>query len=258
MDTLLRIAVIAQQGLKEAWYSRFYLLLCLVVALCAGLGLFAGELVLSGADGTRISIYNFILRLALVGVFAIHVIQSLLRDRIDKQTEVMLSLDMPREFYVLGRLLGFLAVLFFGVLIAVLYPLWHVSPTTALGWALSLYAELAIVICLSVFITISINNAAGCFSLVAGLYFLARNMGNLLLLSQSPILESRGDGMEWMTSVLQAINMVLPDLWRFAPSRWLISDAANLPTLGMNLLTAAIFCLLLFAATGFDLHRKNL
>ncbi|MCS3904426.1 ABC-type Na+ efflux pump permease subunit [Methylohalomonas lacus] len=258
MDTLLRIVVIAQQGLKEAWYSRFYSLLCLVIVLCAGLGLFAGELVLSGADGTRLSVYNFILRLALVGVFAIHVIQSLLRDRIDKQTEVMLSLDMPREIYVLGRLLGFLAVSLIAVLVAILYPLWFSSPLTVAGWGLSLYTELAMIICLAGFVTISLNNAAACFSLVAGLYFLARNMGNLLLLSQSPILEGRDSGLDWMTAVLQAINTVLPDLWRFAPSEWLINNTADLSAVGMNMLTAAIFCLLLFAATGFDLHRKNL
>lgn len=258
MDTLLRIAVIAQQGLQEAWYSRFYLLIIIVVALCAGLGEFAGELVLTGAEGTRLTVYNFSLRLALVAIFAVHVIQGLVRDRIDKQTELFLSLDTPREVYALGRLLGFLAVLAVSIVFAALYPAVHIDTAVAMGWAVSLFAELSIVVTLAVFVTISINNVTACFSLVAGFYLLARNMGNLLLLSQSPILEGQQAGLQWARSVLQFINVLLPDLWRFARSDWLINNSLSLSHVGVNLLAAGVFCLLLFAATGFDLHRKNL
>lgn len=258
MNTLLRITVIAQQGLQEAWYSRFYLLVAVITVICAGLGLFAGELVLTGSEGTRLTVYNFSARLALAAVFAIYVAQSLLRDRLEKQTEIYLSLDMPREVYVLGRSLGFMAVLVIGVCLAALYPAWHVSLGVTSGWALSLFAELSIVLFLTVFVTITLNNAAASLSVVAGFYLLARNMGNLLLLSQSPILEGREGGLEWAKSVLQLINVVLPDLWRFAPSDWLIGNTVNTADLAMNILAAGLFCLLLFTAASFDLHRKNL
>lgn len=258
MNTVLRVVVIAQQGLQEAWHGRFYLLLVAVVAVCALLGAFAGELVLIGSEGTRLAVYNFTLRLALVAVCSIHIIQSLLRDRIDKQTEVLLSLDMPREVYVFGRLLGFIVVLFLAVALAAVFPLWQVDPVVTAGWALSLFAELAIVACLSVFVAISMNNPAVCFSLVAGVYLLARSMGNLLLLSHSPIVQTGETGLEVAKLTLKLINILLPDLWRFAPSEWLLDNAIDPSMLGVNLLSAGLFCVLLAIAGSFDLHRKNL
>ncbi len=87
MDALFRVMVVAQQGLTEAMYSRTYLLLSIVIIVSASIGMFAGELVLSGTEDTRLVVYNFTLRLSLVSIIAIYTIQSLIREKADKQTD---------------------------------------------------------------------------------------------------------------------------------------------------------------------------
>lgn len=258
MDTLRRIHAIAQQSMTEAWYSRLYLLIIVTVLICIGLGAFAGALVLTGDKSTGLIIYNFSLRFALVAIFAIHITQGLQRDRIDKQTEMLLSLDMPRVLYLLGRTVGFLGILAVCVLLATIFPLWQVNPIVGVGWAISLYAELGILICLSVFVSSSIRNPAASFIIILGVYLLARNIGNLLLLSQSPILDQANIFIQWMRLALETINVLLPDLWRFASSGWLASNSIDINTIWMNVMSAVIFSFLLLMAAGIDLYRENI
>ena len=258
MDTLRRIHAIAQQSMTEAWYSRLYLLIAVTVLICIGLGAFARALVLTGGSTTGLIIYNFSLRVAFVAIFAIHVSQALQRDRIDKQTEVLLSLDMPRMAYLLGRTVGFLGILAVCVLLATVFPLWQVNPIVGTGWAVSLYAELGILVCISVFVSTSIRNPAGSFIIILSVYLLARNIGNLLLLSQSPILDQANVGIEGMQLMLETLNLLLPDLWRFASSEWLASNSIDTNTVLMNVLSGVIFGILLLMAAGIDLYRQKI
>jgi len=258
MNTFRRIHAIAQQSMTEAWYSRLYLLITVAVLICIGLGTFAELLVLTGGKSTGLIIYNFSLRLVFVAIFAIHVTQALQRDRVDKQTEVLLSLDMPRVVYLLGRTVGFLGILVVCVLVATIFPLWQVNAVVGTGWAISLYAELGILICLSVFVSSSIRNPAGSFIIILGVYLLARNLGNILLLSKSPILDQANVGIEGMRFTLEILNILLPDLWRFASSDWLAGNSIDISTVWMNIVSAMIFGILLLMAAGIDLYRQNI
>lgn len=258
MDTLLRIVAIAQQGFYEAWRSRLFMVLTVVVGLSIGLAQFASALVLTGTLSTKLAIYSFSIRLALMAMFAIYTSQALIRDRIDKQTELFVSLDMKREIYFLGRLLGFYQVIVLAVIITILYPGYYTDLSATAGWGISLITELAIIVTLSAFITLSLNNVTASFITVSAFYLLARSMGNLLLLAQSPILQGQEAGIEWARSTLRLLNLLLPDLWHFVRTEWLLIEDFSWAEPGNNLLVACVYCLLLFMAACFDLHRKNL
>lgn len=252
------MVVLAQQGLREAWYARLFILVLAVLVVSAGMAEFAAGLVLTDTLSTRLSIYGFTSRLALIAIITIYVIQALTRDRLDKQLELLVSLDVPREFYLLGRFLGFVLVLGIIAAMAGVYPIIHVSAATALGWAASLGLEMMLLVALAVFLTISINNMTICFGLAAGFYLLARNMGNLLLLSESNVVQTGDALIDWIRSLLSTINVFMPDLWRFARTDWLLDNRFAMTELGMNCLSGVIFTALLLMAAAFDLHRKNL
>lgn len=258
MTKPFKVAVMAQQGLIESWHSRTYLLLSTIVIVCAAIGIFAGKLVLTGAVETSLVVYNFSVRISLVAIISIYTIHSLIREKSDKQIDIMLALDMPRQIYIFGRIAGILLILLIAVMLAALYPLLHINASVVIMWSLSLFAELSMIVSLSIFVAISISNTSASFSIVMGGYLLARNMGNILLLTESPILQGQPVSMEWITFILDVLNLLLPDLWRYAQSTWLIRGEINTGVLAVDILSAALCCLVLITASAIDLSRKNL
>lgn len=258
MGTLGRIRIIAQYSLYEGRRSHVFLLTLALLFSCAALSEFCGLLVLTDSWQTKVSIYAFLARLALVAILTVYVISSLLRDRIDKQTEWLLSIDSPRHVYLYGRTLGFLVTGIFLVVLCGVYPALYSDFNNVVIWILSLGAEISIVVMLSVFVATTFNNNVTGFIAVGAFYTLGRNIGNFLLLSQSPLLQGEERTIDAARYTIEAIHYVMPDFWRYAETGWLIYQEAGLKTLSANIIEALIFCTLLLFAANIDLYRKNL
>lgn len=258
MDTLFRIRTLAQYSLYEGWRGHVFLTSVLLVLICAALAEFSGLLVLTDTWQTRVAIYAFTARISLVSVIAIYVINSLIRDRIDKQTEWHLSIDSPRYAYLYGRVTGFLVTGLLMAIVTGIYPLLYAQNMDVLLWLSSLYAEIAVVIMLAVFIAVTFNNSVLGFITAGAFYILARNIGNFILISQSPVLEGENETVNIASRIIETVHYVIPDFWQYADSRWLLYGDGSLAGLSAILVEALIFSLLLLFAASIDLYRKNL
>lgn len=258
MNTLFRIRILAQYGLYEGWRGHVFLISVVLVLVCAALAEFSGLLVLTDTWQTRIAVYAFTARISLISVIAIYVINSLIRDRIDKQTEWHLSLDSPRHAYLYGRTAGFLVTGLIMAILAGIYPLVYTSGSDVLLWMISLFAETAIVIMLAVFIAVTFNNSVLGFIAVGAFYVLARNIGNFVLIAKSPVLETGDATVTVPGRLIGGVHYIIPDLWQYADSGWLLYGDGSLTGLSAIVFEALIFSLLLLFAASIDLYRKNL
>lgn len=249
---------LAQYSLYEGWRGYIFLTNVLLVLICAALAEFSSMLVLTDTWQTRVAIYAFTARISLVSVLSIYVINSLIRDRIDKQTEWHLSIDGPRYAYLYGRVSGFLVT---GLLMAVvtgIYPLLYADNADVLLWLASLFSETAVVIMLSAFIAVTFNNTVLGFIAAGAFYILARNIGNFVLMTRSPILEGGNETVNFASRMIEVVHYIIPDFWQYADSRWLLYGDGSLAGLSAILMEAMIFSLLLLFAASIDLYRKNL
>lgn len=258
MHTLFRIRILAQYGLYEGWRGYIFLISVVLMLACAGLAEFGGLLVLTDSWQTRIALYAFTARIAVISIIAIYVINSLIRDRIDKQTEWHLSIDSPRHVYLYGRVAGFLITGLIMAILAGIYPLMYVPNPDVLLWVISLFAETAIIIMLAVFIAVTFNNSVVGFIAVGAFYLLARNIGNFVLIARSPILEGGNETANIAGYLIKAVHFIMPDFWQYADSSWLLYGDGSLAGLALIIFEALIFSLLLLFAASIDLYRKNL
>lgn len=219
---------------------------------------FTAETSITEALATRGIFYAFISRLMVVLILTIYICNNIAAEFNEKRAELFLSLPIPRAEYMLGKLLGYLAVAFLLTCIIGVVALLYAAPIAALQWWLSLSLELGIVISLCLFFSLSFRTSTVSIGCVLAFYLLARSMGALQLISGSNIVQTGAFTVQLMESLLGLVALLLPDLWRFASSDWLVYGTGEISAISMNIAQAIIYMLLICAAALFDLYRKNL
>jgi ABC-type transport system involved in multi-copper enzyme maturation permease subunit len=196
-------------------------------------------------------------RFALVFVLSLYVASSMAREFNDKGIDLLLSLDLPRSGYYLGKLCGFVAVAWLLAGIASAGLATTGLSTGWLAWSLSLGLELTLIATLTLFCVISFAQIMPAVTAVAAFYLLARSIAAIRLMSGSQLL----DQASWTTHVarwlVDAMALVLPDLSRFTATDWLLGQAATPAAIGFVLLQALVYGTLLTLAGLFDLHRRS-
>lgn len=252
-----KIGVIARFTALEAVRGR--LLWLLVGSLIAVLLLaeFAGAIAITESVEVKTALAAGILRLFAVFVIALFVTSSMAREQADKGSELVLSLPLSRAVYYLGKLLGYgwialVAAAAFG-LAACLYA----PPVQALWWAISLFCELLLVASVSLLCLFTLKQVTTALSVVAAFYVLSRAIAAIQLIGHGPVLGSTAWSNRFMTALVDGLAYVLPDLYRFTPSGWLVYHDGSAAALAPILVQTAIYLGLLAAASLFDLYRKN-
>src|SRR6266850_1159187 len=105
-----RIGAIARYTVLEAWRNRLFALTVVAVTLLTLLSLFARELAVTESGRLQTAILAATLRVASVFLMALYILNGLTREFNDKVLELMLSLDLPRPGYLMGKFLGFAIV----------------------------------------------------------------------------------------------------------------------------------------------------
>lgn len=249
---------IAKYTLLEFLRARvlvFSVVLLLGIVLLAE---FAAETTITEALAAKGILYAFVSRLMVVLILTIYICNNIAAEFNEKRAELFLSLPMPRAEYLFGKLLGYLAAALLLTSVIGIVALLYAAPIAALYWWLSLLLELGVVICLCLFFSLSFRSSTVSIGCVLAFYLLARSMGALLLISGSNIVQTGTLTVQLMESLLGLIALLLPDLWRFASSDWLVYGAGEISDLGINIAQAIIYMLLISAAALFDLYRKNL
>jgi len=254
-----QIVTIARFTLLEATRIRLWWLFALILAIACGAAWFVQQVAITESARIQTAFLAATVRLAAVFVLSLHVLTSIVREFNDKGLELTLSFDLQRGDYVLGRLLGFFLVALLIALLATLPQFALAPPLPALQWGLSLACELAIMAALSLFCIMTFTQLMPAANFVLGFYLLARTLTAIRLIGAAP--STNGDMLShrMMSWLVEGLALVLPAFDRYTQSAWLIGDnAASWSASAILAAQAALYTILLGAATMFDFHRRNL
>jgi ABC-type transport system involved in multi-copper enzyme maturation permease subunit len=252
-----KVLAIARFTLLEAVRTRLVWLTVALVALLLLASLFVQQLAVTETWRLRTGFLASATRFALVFVLCLHVASSMVREFNDKGIDLLLSLDLARSGYYLGKLLGFVGAAWLLTATAALALAPSGVSAGWLAWSLSLGLELTLIATLTLFCVISFAQIMPAVSVVAAFYLLARSIAAIRLMSGSQLL----DQSSWTTRVggwlVELLALVLPDLSRFTQTEWLLAASTSPAAIGFVLLQALVYAALLTLAGLFDLHRRN-
>jgi len=247
----------ARYTLLEALRTRFLIMVLVAVALLLLISFFVEALAVTESARFQASIYAAGMRLAGVFIAALYVLVSIAREFNDKGFDIVLALDLPRAHYVLGKLLGFLALAAVVAVVAGL-PLLFLAPWEAvLQWVASLTLELAIVVALALFCMLTFSQLVPAASFVAAFYLLARSITSIRLMGAHPLAGAESLSHQVMSTLVEALALVTPAFDQWTETAWLVNQPAAWPALLSIGWQSVIYVLLLAAAAMFDLYRKN-
>jgi ABC-type transport system involved in multi-copper enzyme maturation permease subunit len=247
----------ARYTLLEALRTRFPIMVLVAVALLLLISFFVEALAVTESARFQASVYAAGMRLAGVFIAALYVLVSIARELNDKGFDIVLALDLPRAHYVLGKLLGFLALAAVVAVVAGL-PLLFLAPWEAvLQWVASLTLELAIVVALALFCMLTFSQLVPAASFVAAFYLLARSITSIRLMGAYPLAGAESLSHQVMSTLVEALALVTPAFDQWTETAWLVNQPAAWPALLAIGWQSVIYVLLLAAAAMFDLYRKN-
>ena len=258
-STRLRVVgVVVAFTLLEAWRSRLPVLVGVFAAAAfIGAGL-VEEMALTEAAETRNILQGAMLRICAVVALGLFMVTSVLRDGTDQVVELVLSQPRPRADYYFGKLVAG-AILAAGVAaLCGLGLLPHAPPRPVLLWSLSLTLELWMVVAAGLFCALAFRHVVCAFLPVIAFYLLARTIGALRLLSESPLTASPGWSDAAVDVLVGVLYHLLPDLGRYTLSDWLVYPSAEMGELLPLAAQAVCYVALLSGAALFDLYRRNL
>jgi ABC-type transport system involved in multi-copper enzyme maturation permease subunit len=253
-----QVRAIAALTLLEALRGRLLWLLALVLGAGLGLAVLLGSLAITETRQVQTAVLGSFLRLAAVVVTSLFVISSVVREMNEKVVEIYFSLPLPRAVYYLGKLSGFaLGALLVAASCASLAALFS-APEQAALWGLSLFAELLLVIAVSLLCLFTFSQVTAALSAVLGFYVLARAIGAMQLMTRGPFADPNALADQVVRSLVDGLAFLLPELYRFTASEWLAYGSGSWEALQALATQTAVYLVLLAGAGLFDLYRKSL
>jgi ABC-type transport system involved in multi-copper enzyme maturation permease subunit len=257
-ETMKKIRIIARFTLLEALRTRLPWMALAVLVLLFLASLFVQHISIAEASRMQTGFLAAASRLAMVFMLSLHIASSVVREFNDKGVDLLLSMDLPRSGYYLGRLLGFSAIACLLALVTALVILAVLPEPQVLVWGLSLALELVLVSALTLFCVLTFAQIMPAISFVIAFYLLARSIRSVQLLSESPLIPPESWSSQAVGWLVDALSWLLPDLGQFTSTAWIVDHTLD----GMALLwvgaQALLYSTLLVLAGLFDLYRKNL
>ena len=251
------LLTIAKYSILEAVRDRFLLFIFTGVIIFFCISLFIGELAITEGTQMQSAILGSALRLFSVFTIGLFVITSMIREFNDKGFELILSHPVPRSSYYFGKFTGFSVIALLIAFMCLCCLSIYVPLNLAFLWSFSLFCELLIIISLSLLCLFSFSSITISFSIVMSFYVLSRSIEVIQLISNSPILAIGSTSHKFMNELLGIISYIIPDLYRFTQTSWLIyqTEFNNIViVIGQTL----IYVILISCVALFDLYRKEL
>jgi len=252
------LLTIAKYSIWEAVRDKFLLFILMGGMLFFCISLFIGELAITEAAEIQAALLASALRLFSVFTMSLFVITSMVREFNDKGFELILSHPVPRSSYYFGKFSGFSVVAIIISSMSACCLFLYAPAIPVLFWSFSLFCELLIIIALSLLALFSFNSITISFSVVMAFYLLARSIEVIQLISDSPILESSSMSYEFINGLLDFIAYVIPDLYKFTKTDWLVYYANINDSVFIIIGQTAVYVVLLSCVALFDLYRKEL
>lgn len=251
------VGTIARFTFVEAIKNRLFVLMIAGLVCIFGITLFLGEFAITETREVQVSIMGYIGRLFAVFIASLFVITTLVREFNDKTIEFIIALPVPRYVYFFGKISGFMCLSVFVAIIVSFPVFFYTDLLQAMIWSVSLICELFIIVALCLLCLFTLGHVTTAFFTVMAFYILARSIGTIQLISQSPIMESTSVSQLFMNQLLDLIAFVIPDLGNFTRSDWLVYHTGNTDGLFMIAIQSLIYIFLLSSAALFDLYRKE-
>lgn len=252
------LCTIAKFSIWEAIRDKFLLFIFGGVAGLFFAALFIGELAITEGAMTQAALLASALRLFSVFTIGLFVITSMIREFNDKGFELILSHPVPRSSYYFGKFIGFSGISLIVVLMIAACLCLFAPVNMVLLWSFSLFCELLIIISLSLLCLFSFSSITISFSVVIGFYILSRSIEAILLISNSPALALGSISHKFMSGLLDVIAYVIPDLYMFTQTEWLIYEVDVFGDVGFVLGQTIIYIVFISSIALFDLYRKEL
>lgn len=253
-----QILTIARFTMLEAVRTRLPLMAAAILGFVWLLSFFVHQIAITESGRLQSSFFAAGARLACVFTLALYVTSSMVREFNEKGLELVLALDLPRSTYLLGKLLGFLAV-GMGLATAAALPLaLQVPPPVAAIWGASLALELAIVCTASLFCIVTFNQVVPAVTLVVAFYLLARVITAMRLMAETALIGDLGGARPAVNFGVEALSYLVPALDRYAMTDWIAARGVDADVLGPLALQGATYAALLIAASLVDLYRREI
>lgn len=249
--------IIARTTWTEIRRSRVTLVCLLAMAVAAGLALVLSQVAIAEVRETQAALVGALLRATAVFVTASFVVAAVARELQERVVELVLSRPVSRNAYVFGKIAGFACGCAALCLALAAAATALATPMAAAAWAGSLFAELLVVTCASVFCSLALDSFVGSLATVVGMYLLARTITALEAIAASPLAREPNWIDHAMRFLAGSLDSVLPPLDRMADSAWLAYGAPSFQEWSASFAQTAGFAALLVAATLVDFHRKN-
>lgn len=252
------LVAIAAYTLLEALRNRLSWLVAGFIAAALALAVLAGSVAITETREVQSALLGATLRLGAVFTLSVFVVTSMLREAADKGVELLLSLPIRRATYVLGKFCGFALLATLIALACTLAVLPFAPWRAALPWGAALLCELLLMTALCLLVVFTFEHVTSALSAVAAFYVAARAIGAVQLIAYGG-LAFQGRAMQLFSRwVVDAIAFVLPELYRFTPSVWLVYHRVTAADLVPIAAQTAVYLPLLLGAALFDFYRKNL
>jgi Cu-processing system permease protein len=252
------IKTIAYYTLLESIRNRIFVFALVWIIILFGLTQFVGELALTERNQIQASILANLLRLSGVFLVTLFVATSMVREFQDKHVEVLLSLPLRRADYFWGKWLGYAAMAFimavlFGASLLIYAPL-----KAVLAWTASFIFELLLVSSMSLMMLFTFNQITLAVSSVMILYFAARCIDIIQLITINPLLPNPKIAQWIIDKIIAGLHYMLPSLNRFTLTDWLVYGAPGWDALMYIAVQTGIFIALLSTISLVDFYRKNI
>ncbi len=157
---------------------------------------------------------------------------------------------------MLGKACGYGALALAFALVLGLPLLLFAAPGAVAAWTASFAGELLMVAAAALFCALSLRSVVAALATVAGFYALGRTIDAILVMaSASPeSTDWRDVGARW---IMQAISAIVPHVDRMTQSGWLSASIIDAHAAAGALAQAAVYTVLLLAASLFDFHRQS-
>ena len=252
------IFAITRFTLLEAMRNRLIWLFLILLLVGFVLAEFMGGISITESQAVRTSLLGAILRLFAVFVIGLYVITSMVREMNDKIMELTLSLPVSRSNYYFGKFFGYVLISSLMALMIGLCLLLYAPFPQVLIWTVSLFCELLIISALCLLCVFTFKQVTIAITAVAAFYLLARTIDAIQLMGKGSMIDPNSLAQTFMTKTVDSLAMVLPDLYRFSPSEWLIYPDTSVGQILPILVQTLIYLFVLITAGLFDLYRKNL
>ena len=194
-------------------------------------------------------------RLACVFIGSLFIISAVVREFNDRGHLLLLSQDLSRVTYVLGKFLGLAAPLVLLCVAAGALVLLLAGPA-ALAWTWALILEMMLMSAVGLFCALSLRQILPATLVAFGFYVLSRSMADIQLIAHASLAQDSGPSQLWMTRMADGLALLLPRLDTFAPSLALV-EPTHLQ-LSSILLQTLLYAGLALAAASTDLFRREL